>query len=161
MIHSVYHVVKHFFGGTMEVKILAYNGHDVIPEEFAMPMPKRRKAVTASGESFGDRLAQLRQAAGYSQREFAAEVGISQRMVVYYEKASERIPLQLLPVFAKVLRVSSDQLLGIETVKGNGRTHDNRLWRFSQVEKLPPPKRKLIVQILDAFLGSEKAKKNG
>ena len=161
MIHSVYHIVKGFFGGNMELKILSYNRRDVIPEESVMPMPKRRKVVTASGESFGERLAQLRQAAGYSQREFAAEVEISQRMVVYYEKASERIPLQLLPVFAKVLRVSSDQLLGIEAVKGNGRTHDNRLWRrFSQVEKLPPPKRKQIVQILDAFLGSEKVKKS-
>jgi len=30
-----------------------------------------------------------------------------------------------------------------------------------QVEKLPPPKRKQIVQILDAFLGSEKVKKTG
>jgi hypothetical protein len=29
------------------------------------------------------------------------------------------------------------------------------------VEKLPPSKRKQIVQILDAFLGSEKAKKTG
>ena len=30
-----------------------------------------------------------------------------------------------------------------------------------QVEKLPPPKRKQIVQILDSFLGSEKVKKSG
>lgn len=125
-----------------------------------MPMPKRKIVRTPSGESFGERLARLRQAAGYSQREFAAEVGISQRMVVYYEKASERIPLQLLPVFAKVLRVSSDQLLGIEPVKGNGRTHDNRLWRrFSQVEKLPASRRKQITQIMDAFLEREAIKK--
>jgi hypothetical protein len=67
-----------------------------------------------------------------------------------------------MPQLAKVLGVSTDQLLGVEKVKGNGRTKDNRLWRrFSQVEKLPPPKRKQIVQILDAFLGSEKAKKVG
>ena len=146
----------------MELKILSYNRRDVIPEESVMPMPKRKKAVTATGESFGERLAQLRQAAGYSQREFAAEVGISQRMVVYYEKASERIPLQLLPVFAKVLRVSSDQLLGIETVKGNGRSRDNRLWRrFAQVEKLPVKQRRPIIQFIDALLGSAKVKKTG
>jgi hypothetical protein len=67
-----------------------------------------------------------------------------------------------MPQLAKVLGVSTDQLLGVEKVKGNGRTKDNRLWRrFSQVEKLPPPKRKQIVQILDAFLGSEKVKKSG
>jgi hypothetical protein len=42
---------------------------------------------------------------------------------------------------------------------------DTRLWqrpatptvRFSQVEKIPPPKCKQIVQILVAFPGSEKA----
>jgi len=51
-------------------------------------------------------------------------------------------------------------LLGGEKTKDNGRSRDSRLWRrFSQVEKLPPPKRKQIVQILDAFLGSEKLKK--
>jgi len=52
--------------------------------------------------------------------------------------------------------------MGLEKSKKNGRTQDTRLWRrFSQVEKLPPPKRKQIVQILDAFLGSEKVKKSG
>jgi hypothetical protein len=50
----------------------------------------------------------------------------------------------------------------LEKTGENGKTKDTRLWRrFSQVEKLPPPKRKQIVQILDAFLGSEKAKKTG
>jgi hypothetical protein len=46
--------------------------------------------------------------------------------------------------------------------KDPGRTSDNRLWRrSSQVEKLPPPKRKQIVLILDAFMESEKFKKAG
>jgi hypothetical protein len=63
---------------------------------------------------------------------------------------------------AKTLSVSAEELMGLEKTKKNGRTQDTRLWRrFSQVEKLPPPKRKQIVQILDAFLGSEKAKKTG
>ena len=68
----------------------------------------------------------------------------------------------MLPQLAKVLGVSADQLMGLEKTKKNGRTQDTRLWRrCSQVEKLPPPKRKQIVQILDAFLGSEKMKKSG
>jgi hypothetical protein len=62
----------------------------------------------------------------------------------------------------KGLGVSADELMGLEKVKKNGRTQVTRFWRrFSQVEKLPPPKRKQIVQILDAFLGSEKVKKSG
>ncbi len=84
------------------------------------------------------------------------------RVCLSYEKETAYPSLHLLPVLAKALKVTADQLLGLEEVKGNGRTHDDRLWRrFSQVETLPPPKRKQIVKILDAFLGSEKAKKTG
>ncbi len=119
-----------------------------------------KKELSSAGKSFGERLARFRNAAGYSQRDFAAEAGISQRMVVYYEKECERIPIQLLPVFAKTLGVSADQLVGLEKVKDNGKTRDNRLWRrFNQVEKLPTNQRKQIVQILDAFLEREKLKK--
>ena len=67
-----------------------------------------------------------------------------------------------MPQLTKALKVTADELMGLEKTKKNGRTQDTRLWRrFSQVEKLPPPKRKQIVQILDAFLGSEKVKKTG
>ncbi len=144
----------------MELNILAYNGRDVIPEELVMPTKKTQ--LKEEAESFGERLARLRQAAGFSQRDLAAEIGISQRVVAYYEKETAYPPSHLLPVLAKALKVTSDQLLGLEKTGENGKTKDTRLWRrFSQVEKLPPPKRKQIVQILDAFLGSEKAKKTG
>lgn len=146
----------------MKSKILPYNRHDAKLKESAMPMTKRKIPVIESGERSGDRLARLRQSVGYSQRDFAAEVGIFQRVLVYYEKECERIPVQLLPLFAKALKVSTDQLLGLEKEEDAGRTRDNRLWRrFSQVEKLPPPKRKQIVRILDVFLENEKLKKAG
>jgi len=83
-------------------------------------------------------------------------------VIAYYEGETEHPPTHLLPNLAKALSVSADELMGLEKTKKNGRTQDTRLWRrFSQVEKLPPPKRKQIVQILDAFLGSEKLKKSG
>ncbi|MCP4989814.1 MAG: hypothetical protein GY928_28275 [Colwellia sp.] len=81
-------------------------------------------------------------------------------MVAYYEKETDYPPTHLLPLLAKTLAVSADLLLGLETVKDNGKRTDNRLWRrFSQVEKLPTSQRKQIVQILDAFLEREKLKK--
>ena len=125
-------------------------------------MPKKTIQLKEGEESFGRRLAQLRHAAGYSQRELAAELGISYRMIAYYETEATRLPTYLLPLLAKVLGISTDQLLGVKEVKGNGKRHDNRLWRrFCQVEKLPPPKRKQIVQLLDTFLESERLKKTG
>lgn len=134
-----------------------YNiGHDEAQKESVMP--KRNVQTIVNEESFGKRLARLRQAAGYSQRDLAAEIGISQRMVAYYEKGSDHIPINLLPLMAKTLGVSVDQMLGLDKTAENGRPRDNRLWRrFSQVEKLSPAKRKPIFQLLDAFLKSEKA----
>jgi len=121
-------------------------------------MPKRAVRLKDRGERFGDRLARLRKAAGFSQRELAAELGISHRMVAYYEGETEHPPTHLLPALAKALGVSADQLLGVEQVKANGRVRDTRLWRrFSQMEKLPPAERKPIVQVIDAFLKGKKA----
>lgn len=117
-------------------------------------MPRKRKMdVEQESTDFGSRLAELRHAAGYSQRELAAQIGVSHRMVAYYEKAAENLPTQLLPRLAEVLGVTSDQLLGIERVKANGAVRDSRLWRrFKQIERLPAAQRKPIIQVLDAFL---------
>ena len=151
---------SNFLEETMELKILSYNRHDVMEGEFIMP--KKTVQLKEGEESFGGRLARLRKTAGFSQRELAAEIGMSNRMIAYYETEAARLPIHLLPTLAKALKVSADELMGLEKTKKNGRTQDTRLWRrFSQVEKLPPPKRKQIVQILDAFLGSEKVKKTG
>ena len=125
-------------------------------------MHKMKVPLKQSGGNFGKRLASLRHAAGYSLRELDKETGISYRMIAYYEKGAGHIPIELLPILAKTLNVSSDQLLGIEKVKANGRTLDNRLWRrFSQMEKLPPTRRKPIIQVIDSFLEGEKLKQKG
>jgi transcriptional regulator with XRE-family HTH domain len=110
-------------------------------------------------EPFGPRLATLREAAGYKQVELAAELGISQRMLAYYESPRAHPPPALLPALANALGVSVEQLLGVVTVKANGRARvrDSRLWRrFAQIEKLSPAERKPIIQVLDAFLAKAK-----
>ena len=62
---------------------------------------------------FGPRLATVRKAAGYTQVEFAAEVGITQRMVANYEAPDAQAPAHLLPQMATALGVSVDVLLGL------------------------------------------------
>jgi transcriptional regulator with XRE-family HTH domain len=139
----------------MKVNNSYYNGRKDLSEE--TPVPKKRKGLNVNGEPFGKRLARLRQAAGFSQYTLADELGISQRMVAYYEGETEHPPTHLLPALAKALGVSTDQLLGLE--KESSRNRDLQLWRrFSEVAKLPPPKRKHIVRILDTFLEMEKLK---
>lgn len=140
--------------------MVLYNQRHDVMEDFVMP--KTKVQLKKGEETFGERLVRLRHAAGYSQREFATEVGISQRMVVYYEKEAGRLPTPILPVMAKALGISADQLLGIVTVKANGRIRDTKLWRrFAEVEQLPPARRRPIVQVIDSFLRGEKAVNRG
>jgi transcriptional regulator with XRE-family HTH domain len=119
-------------------------------------MPKRKTAVI---DSFGERLAQMRKAAGYTQVEFAAEIGITQRMVAYYEAPDAQPPAHLLPQIAQALGVGTDVLLGMcapRPVKKVGASRLER--RLIEIEKLDARAKRQITQMLDTFLESEKLK---
>ena len=89
-------------------------------------MPKLKVKLNDS-ETFAQRMARLRQAAGYSQRDLARETGISQRMIAYYEKQTQYPPTHLLPILAEVLGASADELLGIKKMNSDGKKKDMRL----------------------------------
>jgi transcriptional regulator with XRE-family HTH domain len=105
-------------------------------------------------EGFGERLAILRRAAGFTQVEFAAELSISQRMVAYYESPNATPPAPLLPAIASTLGVSIDELFGVDAkkrlVKQDG---DSRLRRrLLAIEKLETADKRQVIQLLDAFI---------
>jgi len=119
-------------------------------------MPKRKTAVI---DSFGERLAQLRKAAGYTQVEFAAEIGITQRMVAYYEAPDAQPPAHLLPRMAQALDVGTDVLLGMSAPRPVKKVGASRLERrLIEIEKLDARAKRQITQILDTFIESEKLK---
>lgn len=64
-------------------------------------------------EGFGARLAELRKAAGYTQVELAEALGMSQRMIAYYESIENNPLAKILRLLAQTLRVSTDELLGV------------------------------------------------
>jgi transcriptional regulator with XRE-family HTH domain len=120
-------------------------------------MPKRKTEVIAS---FGDRLASLRKAAGYTQVELAAEMGITQRMVAYYEAPNAQPPAHLLPQLAQTLGVSMDVLLGLAEPRWAKKIATNRLERrLLEIEKLDPKAKRQLTQLLDTFIEGEKLKR--
>lgn len=143
----------------MENRNLMYNQwHDIMEKGIIM---SKRDTQLKGEESFGERMARLRTAAGYSQRDLAAEIGISQRMIAYYEKQTQHPPTHLLPALAKALGVTADQLLGTEKIKPNGKGKDTPLWRrFSQIEKMDAKEKRKIIQVLDTFIENERFKRN-
>lgn len=119
-------------------------------------MPKRKTPVI---ETFGERLAQLRKAVGYTQVEFADEVGITQRMVAYYEAPNAQPPAHLLPQMAQVLGASVEVPLGIVPPRRVKRLATNRLERrMLEIEKLDSKAKRQITQLLDTFIEREKLK---
>lgn len=112
----------------------------------------RKKSVEPE-HSFGERLASLRNAAGLSQRQFAKQTGVSQRMIAYYEGRAPLPPGNVLTVFADALDMSVDQLVGNKPPRSSPRRSHPRLWqRFSQIEKLPLRDRKELFNVIDAYL---------
>lgn len=93
-------------------KKLSPMGKRIQPGEAAKATPtkaaKESKEEAVEGISFGQRLASLRMAAGFTQIELAAELGVSQRMVAYYvspvaieklDVADKRQVLQVIDAF--------------------------------------------------------------
>lgn len=132
----------------------------VLPIE--IPTMKHPSKTSHNGETFGRRMARLRGVAGYSQREFAEELGISQRMVAYYEAQSQYPPAHLLPIIAKALGVSSDQLLGLEPIpKRQPLVNQQLLRRLKKIEALPPQEQRPLLHTIDSYLETAERRKAG
>jgi len=76
---------------------------------------------------FGTRLVALRKAARLTQEELATRIGVSRRVIAYYEGETEYPPTHILPRLAEVLGVSLGKLLQgddrVDTLTERGQSH--------------------------------------
>ena len=108
-----------------------------------------------SARGFSKRLTALRKAAGFTQVELAAELGISQRMVAYYEHPEAMPPAHLLPAIAQALGVTMEELHGRSAPKRKlaKQEGDSRLGRrLLAIEKLDATEKRQVLQLIDAFI---------
>lgn len=117
-----------------------------------MPRPKTKKTTKLPG-TFGHQLMTCRKRRGYTQGELADMVGVSQRVISYYENESKHPPSTILIKLAEALGVSCDTLLGRKNGKGEILEKDTILAKkFIEAEELPSAERKTIVSVIDAML---------
>lgn len=122
-------------------------------------MPKTKTPINTAEEPFGARLARLRLAAGYSQRDLARETGISQRMIAYYEKQPQYPPVHVLSVLATSLGVAADELFSQAEGKDAAKPHDMRIWRrLERIEGLEEKDKRQVIQLLDTFIENNRLK---
>lgn len=102
----------------------------------------------------GARIAELRKAQGITQIQMAEALGVSQQTVNSYEVARRRVPVSALPVLARLLTVSIDELLGEQPKKANGkRGPASRLQQqLERVSRLPRSKQKFVIDMIDTVI---------
>lgn len=107
--------------------------------------------------TFGQRLRELREERNLTQKTLAAVIGVSPRMVSFYESGAhfprdESILLKL----ADHLEVSTDYLLGYSDVRGLGQLH-----KLNQAfEALPEAERVSLLEYLDFLSAKQKRPKS-
>jgi transcriptional regulator with XRE-family HTH domain len=122
-------------------------------------MPKTKVQISPEDEPFGPRLALLRQAAGYSQRNLSRETGISQRMIAYYEKQPNFPPVHVLTALVSALGVSTQDVMGEKGAKSGPEPKDMRIrQRLEEIEKLDEREKRQVIQLLDTFIEKNRLK---
>jgi transcriptional regulator with XRE-family HTH domain len=106
-----------------------------------------------SEEQIGKRLQEFRKRQGLTQVELADKLGINQSLVSQYERGALRLHGALVAALAKALKVSADQILGLEKTDSNGLLSDRRfLKRLRKIETLPRRDQQALLKSLDMFL---------
>jgi transcriptional regulator with XRE-family HTH domain len=106
-------------------------------------------------DGFGDRLAELRQRRGLTQTALGAAVGVSKRVIAYYEADGAQRPGAMLVDLARALKVSADELLGLTPLRDTPSPKVARLLkRVERLAELPDAEQRAVLKVVDGFLDS-------
>ena len=118
-----------------------------------MARTRRGRSTERGSAAIAKRLARLRKDKGITQGEMAKLIGVSQPVVCDYEHGNLRLHGELLIVLANILRVSVDEILGLEPMPPSKPVKDRRLQRrLEQIDRLPKRDREALLRTIDAFL---------
>ena len=99
--------------------------------------------------NIGENIKQLRQKRGWTQKDLAANLKTTQKVICDYESQNSKPPIERLPEIAKVFGISVDELLGVKDIREVGDTpHTHGNSRLSKIQdefsKLSPAEQRAI-----------------
>ena len=114
------------------------------------------RPTTKAAPPVGHPIAALRRERGWTQPELAARLGTTVKMVTYYEREAKNPTRKTIEQFAHAFEVSPADLVGESAGPKRPRTKPgppSRLQqRLTDLQKLPREKQKVVLQLLDSFL---------
>jgi transcriptional regulator with XRE-family HTH domain len=121
----------------------------IMPRKSNIKLPP----IDLGQESIGQRIARLRKERGYSQQALAKKMGIVRVLVSDYEKGRLRPHPEMVARFALVFGVTADELIGLKACESDDPKPNLAIQkRMRLIEQLPPAKRRVILQTIDAFV---------
>lgn len=116
----------------------------------AMAISQDERAFFAA---MGSRIAQLRKDSHITQTQLAETLGVSQPTMNAYELGQRRVPVSALPVLAKALGVSLDELIGEPVGATKKRGPAPKLQQhMERISQLPKPRQRMVMEMLEAVL---------
>lgn len=107
---------------------------------------------TKDAPAFGQRLAEARKLRGLTQQQLGDAVGVTQKMIDYFERRAVNVKSDMVRKLAEALSVGIDELLGTSEPKPRRGRKSNLLAQFEQVSRLPKKDRELVSQLINRFL---------
>jgi transcriptional regulator with XRE-family HTH domain len=103
---------------------------------------------------FGQRLAAVRKSCGWSQIKLAEKLGTNQKVIDYYERRAANPSLAFIRKAAKVLEVSTVDLVGNESnnPKSKPGPPPALALRFERIRQLPRKEQDFVIRFLDTVL---------
>jgi transcriptional regulator with XRE-family HTH domain len=99
----------------------------------------------------GTRIVSFRLEKGYSQTDLAQKTGFSKRMISFYERECEAIPVNKLLKIAEVLGVTIDRLTSDTPVADNHKVKKSFLKKLEVAKTLPDDKQKIVGTLIDSL----------
>lgn len=128
---------------------MAVHLHASIAATMAISTEDREFFVT-----LGERIASLRRAHDVTQVQLAEALGVSQQTLQSYEVGRRRIPVSALPVVARTLSVTLEELFGEGQQAGRSRRGPVPKWQqqIEAIAQLPKARQRFVSQMLETVL---------
>ena len=114
------------------------------------------RPVTKEATKLGKRISAARRDAGLTQQQLADKLGVTQRVVTYWEREAVGLKAEQLTALSEALGVTLDKLMGRPQPKrrGNGPAGRARLV-FERVSSLPRSQQQSVLDTIEAIIAGQ------
>ena len=135
-------------------------GFEMVDVDSLLAMPKK----VPPSSPFGERLFRIRKARGLTQGQLAELIDSSQRAISAYETVAQFPPAPVLVALAKALKVTTDELLGLKSIKSAApvvpeEAEARRLWKkFQLIMSLTEKDRRAVIRLVNSLVAAKQSR---